>query len=71
MQKPVLPGTYDPLNDRVILLAKSLAGYVDTSRGNRLVFAIYVNNVPAENVDDMMAVGNDLGSIAEAIYTNY
>jgi len=64
-------GTYDPLNNRGLLLAKSLAGYVDTSHGNRLVFAIYVNNVPAENVDDMMAIGNDLGSIAEAIYTNY
>ena len=64
-------GAYDPLNNRGILLAKSLAGYVDTSHGKRLVFAIYVNNVPFENVDDMMTVGNDLGSIAEAIYTNY
>ena len=64
-------GTYDPLNNRGILLAKSLAGYVDTSHGKRLVFAIYVNNVPFENVDDMMAAGNDLGSIAEAIYTYY
>jgi len=64
-------GTYDPLNNRGILLAKSLAGYVDTSHGRRLVFAIYVNNVPFENVNDMMAAGNDLGSIAEAIYTYY
>jgi len=64
-------GTYDPLNNRGILLAKSLAGYVDTKNGKRLVFAIYVNNVPFENVDDMMATGNDLGSIAEAIYTYY
>lgn len=64
-------GTYDPLNNRGILLAKSLAGYVDTSHGKRLVFAIYVNNVPFENVDDMMAAGNDLGSIAGAIYTYY
>jgi len=64
-------GTYDPLNNRGILLAKSLAGYVDTSHGKRLVFAIYVNNVPFENAGDMMAAGNDLGSIAEAIYTYY
>ena len=64
-------GTYDPLNDRGILLAKSLAGYVDTSHGKRLVFAIYVNNVPFETIDDMMAIGNDLGRIAEAIYTYY
>jgi D-alanyl-D-alanine carboxypeptidase/D-alanyl-D-alanine-endopeptidase (penicillin-binding protein 4) len=64
-------GSYDPLNDHGILLAKSLVGYVDTSHGKRLVFAIYVNNAAFENVDDMMATGNDLGSIAEAIYTNY
>jgi D-alanyl-D-alanine carboxypeptidase/D-alanyl-D-alanine-endopeptidase (penicillin-binding protein 4) len=64
-------GTLDPLNDRGILLAKSLAGYVDTSHGKRLVFAIYVNNVPFENVDDMITAGNDLGSIAGAIYTYY
>jgi D-alanyl-D-alanine carboxypeptidase/D-alanyl-D-alanine-endopeptidase (penicillin-binding protein 4) len=64
-------GILDPLNDRGILLAKSLAGYVDTSHGKRLVFAIYVNNVPFENVDDMMTAGNDLGSIAGAIYTYY
>jgi D-alanyl-D-alanine carboxypeptidase/D-alanyl-D-alanine-endopeptidase (penicillin-binding protein 4) len=64
-------GTYDSLNNRGILLAKSLAGYVDTSHGKRLAFAIYVNNVPFENLDDMMATGSDLGSIAEAIYTYY
>jgi D-alanyl-D-alanine carboxypeptidase/D-alanyl-D-alanine-endopeptidase (penicillin-binding protein 4) len=64
-------GTYDPLNDRGLLVAKSLAGYVDTSHGQRLAFAIYVNNVPFENIDDMMASGNDLGRIAEAIYTYY
>ncbi len=64
-------GTYDPLNYRGFLLVKSLAGYVDTSHGKRLVFAIYVNNVPFGNVDDMMTAGNDLGSIAEAIYMYY
>jgi hypothetical protein len=30
-----------------------------------------VNNVPFENAGAMMAAGNDLGSIAEAIYTYY
>jgi D-alanyl-D-alanine carboxypeptidase/D-alanyl-D-alanine-endopeptidase (penicillin-binding protein 4) len=64
-------GSYDPLNDRGILLAKSLAGYIDTKGGNRLVFAIYVNNVPFSDTKDMMAVGDDLGSIAGLIYTYY
>jgi D-alanyl-D-alanine carboxypeptidase len=64
-------GSYDPLNDRGILLAKSLAGYIDTKGGNRLVFAIYVNNVPFSDTKDMMAVGDDLGSITGLIYKYY
>jgi D-alanyl-D-alanine carboxypeptidase/D-alanyl-D-alanine-endopeptidase (penicillin-binding protein 4) len=62
---------YDPLNDRGILLTKSLAGYVDTRSGKRLVFAVFVNNVPFSDLSDMMAAGDDLGSIAGLIYTNY
>jgi len=64
-------GTYDPLNDRGILLAKSLAGYVDTKKGNRLVFAVYANNMPMSDMNDMMAVGDDLGSVAGLIYKYY
>jgi D-alanyl-D-alanine carboxypeptidase/D-alanyl-D-alanine-endopeptidase (penicillin-binding protein 4) len=64
-------GTYDPLNDRGILLTKSLAGYVDTASGKRLVFAVFVNNVPFLDVQDMYTVGEDLGSIAGLIYTYY
>jgi hypothetical protein len=45
--------------------------YRSCCRRQRLAFAIYVNNVPFESIDDMMAAGNDLGSIAEAIYTYY
>lgn len=38
------------------------------SSGRRLAFAIYVNNVGTENVNGALQVGNDLGSISEAIY---
>ena len=62
---------YDPLNDRGILLAKGLAGYVDTSSGRRLVFAVYVNNVPFQDVDGIMAVGHDLARLTEAMHTNF
>jgi D-alanyl-D-alanine carboxypeptidase/D-alanyl-D-alanine-endopeptidase (penicillin-binding protein 4) len=64
-------GSYDALNDRGILLGKSLAGYIDTKSGKRLAFAVYVNHVPFSDVQDMMAVGDDLGSIAGLIYTYY
>lgn len=62
---------YDPMNDRAILFAKSLAGYMDAKSGKRLVFAVYANNVPISSLDDMMAVGEDLGSIAGLIYEYY
>jgi len=64
-------GTYDPLNNRGILLAKSLAGYVDARSGKRVAFAVFVNNVPFEDVKDMMAAGDDLGTIAGLIYKYY
>ncbi len=58
----------DLLNDRPILLVKGLAGYITTSGGRKLAFAIYVNNVPIKELDDMLKVGNDLGKISEAVY---
>jgi D-alanyl-D-alanine carboxypeptidase/D-alanyl-D-alanine-endopeptidase (penicillin-binding protein 4) len=64
-------GSYNLLNDQGILLGKSLAGYVDTKSGKRLVFAVYVNKVPFSDVNDMMAVGEDLGNIAGLIYEYY
>lgn len=62
---------YDPLNDRAILFAKSLAGYVDAKSGKRLVFAVYANNVPISSLDDMMSVGEDIGSIAGLVHEYY
>ena len=62
---------YNPLNDEGILFTKSLAGYVDTKSGKRLVFAVFVNNVPYADVQDMMTAGNDLGSIAGLVYSHY
>lgn len=59
---------YDAVNNRVILSSKALAGYMTTSKGRRLAFAIYVNNVPVENIEELEQVGNDLGSICEAIH---
>jgi len=62
---------YDPMNDRLNLPAKALAGYVDTKSGKHLVFAVYANNVAASDLDQMMSVGEDLGSIAGLIYEYY
>ena len=61
---------YDAINGRLTLSSKALAGYMTTSKGLRLVFAIYVNNVPIQDINELKQVGNDLGSICEAIYRN-
>lgn len=62
-------GVGDPLNRRLLLTAKGLAGYVDRADGERLVFAVYVNNVALERGTDIgPVVGQALGEIAAAAY---
>ncbi|NMB79902.1 MAG: D-alanyl-D-alanine carboxypeptidase/D-alanyl-D-alanine-endopeptidase [Methanomicrobiales archaeon] len=62
---------YDLMNGRPILYTKGLAGYIDTKSGRRVVFAEYARNVPYSDLNDMMAVGADLGSVAGLIYQYY
>ncbi len=62
---------YDGVNDRPLVLAKTLAGYINSSSGRSLAFAAYVNNVPVNDVNSALQVGNDLGRVAELIYENY
>ncbi|TKJ45957.1 D-alanyl-D-alanine carboxypeptidase/D-alanyl-D-alanine-endopeptidase [Candidatus Aerophobetes bacterium Ae_b3b] len=58
------------LNDRPIMIAKGLAGYMTTAKGRELVFALYVNNTPMQTVDDLGRIGSDQGRICEVMYTN-
>jgi len=58
------------LNDRLIMLAKGLAGYMTTAEGRQLAFALYVNNTPMQTIDDMGRIGSDQGSICEVVYLN-
>jgi D-alanyl-D-alanine carboxypeptidase/D-alanyl-D-alanine-endopeptidase (penicillin-binding protein 4) len=65
-------GTYwvdDGLDGGSVLTSKALAGYMETASGRRLVFALFVNGVPADGEDVTSKVaGRLLGSICEAIY---
>jgi PBP4 family serine-type D-alanyl-D-alanine carboxypeptidase len=63
-------GVYDPLNRRLLVTAKGLAGYMTSAGGQRLAFAIYVNNVsvPADSAELKRIVGQALGEIAVAAY---
>ena len=62
--------TYDALNRRMLVTGKGLAGYMTTRSGERLAFAIYVNNVsvPTERDAVKKIVGQAMGEIAAAAY---
>ena len=59
---------YDGLNRSLLLLGKGLVGYIETRRGHRLAFAIYVNQVHLANIDEVENVGDLLGQIAGMAY---
>ena len=60
----------DPLNRRLLVTGKGLAGYMTTAQGERLAFAIYVNNVSVSTAPDEVkrVVGQALGEIAAMAY---
>jgi serine-type D-Ala-D-Ala carboxypeptidase/endopeptidase (penicillin-binding protein 4) len=58
----------DLMNQEYLLLGKADAGYLTAKSGRRLVWAVYVDDVSSSNLDDLLAVGADIGTIAEAIY---
>lgn len=61
----------DPLNRRTIITGKGLAGYMTTSSGKRVSFAIYGNRIPfppGYTGDAALLVGQAIGEIASAIW---
>lgn len=60
----------DLLNGRIIVVAKGLAGYIETAGGRRLIFAAYLNNLPIANDPGLVksVASQVMGEIANAIY---
>ena len=59
----------DGLNNRLVLPAKALGGYIDTKDGRHLAFSLVVNNAPlAGGVNDVLSINNDLGKISALIW---
>jgi D-alanyl-D-alanine carboxypeptidase/D-alanyl-D-alanine-endopeptidase (penicillin-binding protein 4) len=56
--------SFDPLNRRMIVHAKGLAGYFTSRSGKHLAFALYVNNVAMATGDPALTAGQVLGEIA-------
>jgi len=59
---------FNPDTQQFILKAKSLGGYIDSISDRRLIFAVFVNNAPLDEISEILEVNNDLGQIATAIY---
>lgn len=55
----------------LVLETKALAGYVDTQSGRRLAFAVFVNDVPIDDVADLIPVGEDIAAIVSQLYRIY
>jgi PBP4 family serine-type D-alanyl-D-alanine carboxypeptidase len=60
----------DKLNGRGILLSKSLTGYMVTRSGRKLIFSIYINNMPLNNTEDVALAHQDIIKVLEAVYYN-
>jgi D-alanyl-D-alanine carboxypeptidase/D-alanyl-D-alanine-endopeptidase (penicillin-binding protein 4) len=66
-------GTYgdaDLLNNRMLLRSKAIAGYVTTETRRKLVFAIFVNDVPLARGANADREGKALGQLCEILYRN-
>lgn len=64
-------GTYNGIRGKLFLVAKGLAGYMESSKGRKLIFAIYINNLNINDIEELMKVGNVLGDICEKVYLEY
>lgn len=56
------------MNNGSLLTSKALAGYLTTSKGDTLAFALFVNNAPVRNGLTTTTAGKDLGHIAELLF---
>jgi D-alanyl-D-alanine carboxypeptidase/D-alanyl-D-alanine-endopeptidase (penicillin-binding protein 4) len=60
----------DPLNGRLLVRSKSLAGVMETAKGTQLYYAIYMNNVPLPEDAAASREGKVIGKLCEIIYEN-
>lgn len=58
------------MNDRYLLTSKALAGYMTTSHGQRLAFAMFVNNTHIQKASETTREGKTLGRLCEIVYAD-
>jgi D-alanyl-D-alanine carboxypeptidase/D-alanyl-D-alanine-endopeptidase (penicillin-binding protein 4) len=59
---------YDRMNERPLLRAKCLAGEMETAKGSRLYFAIFLNDVALPSGAPASREGKVLGKLCEIMY---
>ncbi len=65
-------GTYVLVNESGMLVkGRSLAGYIISKKNHRLAFALVVNNIPIQSLEDLFAVAQDQGIIASILWRDY
>ncbi|HAT1596420.1 TPA: peptidase S13 [Legionella pneumophila] len=65
-------GTYVLGNESgMIVKGRSLAGYIISKKNHRLAFALVVNNIAIQSLDDLFAVAQDQGIIASILWRDY
>jgi serine-type D-Ala-D-Ala carboxypeptidase/endopeptidase (penicillin-binding protein 4) len=61
-------GWSDAQNERTLLRSKALAGELETAKGTKLYFAMFVNDLPLPPGQPASSVGKTLGKLCEVIY---
>lgn len=64
-------GGGDAMNNRIVLFARALGGYMVTSGGRELAFYIDVNNVPLDDPEGFKAIIDRHAGIVEILYEEY
>lgn len=56
------------MNGTTLMTSKALAGYMTTSKGRHLIFALFANNAHIRDGVTTKTFGDDLGKICEVVY---
>ncbi|GGL92378.1 D-alanyl-D-alanine carboxypeptidase/D-alanyl-D-alanine-endopeptidase [Nakamurella endophytica] len=64
-------GAGDLFNDRLLLPAKALGGYIDTKAGRHLAFAVISTNSVYTDIQGVFAANDDVGKVVEIIQQSY
>lgn len=65
-------GTYAGVVDGELMVkGQAFAGYIDARSGRRLTYIVVVNNVPIEEIDDMLSIFQDEGIVSAILWRDF